>query len=272
MSDGAGSPGPSTNRQLERAVDACRPLLRRLVAERVFPGAALAVACSGAPDCVVGTTGALTYDPGSSSVTTETRYDLASVTKVVAACAVTMTLVADETLSLATPLSAVVPDWGGGAKDEVTVGHLLSHTSGLAAHEPFYLDRSGAEAVRRAVKASSLLAPPGSRCVYDLRIILLVEVLEAATNSNFATLVGARMLEPLALHETSFAPPAALRPSIAPTEDDSWRGTVVHGVVHDENAYAMDGIAPHAGLFSTAADVARIRSKPAGRCCSPSRG
>lgn len=111
MSDGAGSPGASTNGQLDRAVDACRPLLRRLVEERVFPGAALAVACSGALDCVVGTTGTLTYDPRSSAVTAETRYDLASVTKVVAACAVTMTLVADETLSLVTPVGAVVPDW-----------------------------------------------------------------------------------------------------------------------------------------------------------------
>lgn len=221
----------------------------------VFPGATLALASPN--DHAVVAVGTLAYEPEAPAVTPGTLYDLASVTKVVAALGVTISLVADGALSLDTPVRNLVAGWTGHGKSRVTVGHLLSHTSGLAAHEPFYLSCADRDAVQTAVKRLPLHSSPGSRCVYsDLGIILLGEAVEAAAQSDFATLVRARVLEPLGLNDTMFTPSAELRPQIAPTEDDGWRGDIVHGVVHDENAYAMGGVAPHAGLFSTAADVA----------------
>jgi CubicO group peptidase (beta-lactamase class C family) len=141
----------------------------------------------------------------------------------------------------------------------VTVGHLLSHTSGLPSSVRFYRELSGEEAIRAAVRSTPLVARPGTTCVYsDLGIILLGELLEAVAGQPFASLVRQRVLGPLGLADTLYAPPASELHRIAPTEDNAWRGGMVRGAVHDNNAFAMGGLAPHAGLFATAADVARL--------------
>ena len=243
---------------LSAAARACRPLLERLVDERVFPGAVAAVAADdGEP--AVAAVGALAYGDDADPVTPETLYDLASVTKLIAASGVAMTTVADGTITLQTRVGDLVADWSGDDKDRVTVGQLLSHTSGLPAHAPFYLECADGDSVRAAVRASPLVARPGERCIYsDLGFILLGEVLEGATRTPFEALVRERVLEPLGLEETMFVPSAEVRRRVAPTEDDAWRGEVMRGAVHDENAYAMGGVAPHAGLFATAGDVARF--------------
>jgi CubicO group peptidase (beta-lactamase class C family) len=104
-----------------------------------------------------------------------------------------------------------------------------------------------------------LVAEPGTKELYsDLGIILLGAILEQVAGAPLESFVAERVLEPLGMLDTRFRPDPALLPRIPPTERDEWRGRVVHGEVHDENAFAMGGIAPHAGLFSTAPDLARF--------------
>jgi CubicO group peptidase (beta-lactamase class C family) len=92
----------------------------------------------------------------------------------------------------------------------------------------------------------------------DLGLILLGEVLERVGGASLPGLAGTRVLEPLSMTSTMFRPPSSLRDRIAPTERDPWRGRVLRGEVHDENAFALGGVAPHAGLFGTASDLARF--------------
>jgi CubicO group peptidase (beta-lactamase class C family) len=98
---------------------------------------------------------------------------------------------------------------------------------------------------------------PRSKTVYsDLGILLLGEVLERVTGKGLEDLANEEVLGPLGMSDTRYRPPASLRSRIAPTEVDPWRGRLVHGEVHDENAFGLGGVAPHAGLFSTARDLA----------------
>jgi CubicO group peptidase (beta-lactamase class C family) len=141
----------------------------------------------------------------------------------------------------------------------VTVRHLLTHSSGLAATAPLYQEIQGRTSYRERIEAMDLTYPPGSRSVYsDLGIILLGEILEQASGRPFEDLVRERVLDPLGMRDTMFRPPAELRSQSAPTELDPWRGRMVQGEVHDENAFALGGVAPHAGLFATASDLARF--------------
>ena len=100
---------------------------------------------------------------------------------------------------------------------------------------------------------------PGRKSVYsDLGLILLGEILERVAGEALESFARERILEPLGMKDTRYRPAPALLPRIAPTERDPWRGRLVHGVVHDENAFALGGVAPHAGLFGTAPDLARF--------------
>jgi CubicO group peptidase (beta-lactamase class C family) len=101
--------------------------------------------------------------------------------------------------------------------------------------------------------------PPGTRSIYsDLGIILLGRILERQGGASLDEMARRRVFEPLGMGDTLYRPPVSLRPRIAPTERDPWRGRVLLGEVHDENAFALGGVAPHAGLFSTAGDLARF--------------
>jgi CubicO group peptidase (beta-lactamase class C family) len=98
--------------------------------------------------------------------------------------------------------------------------------------------------------------PPRSKMVYsDLGILLLGEILERVTGRDLEELARTEVLDPLGMDDAMYRPPDSLRSRIAPTEVDSWRGRLVHGEVHDENAFGLGGVAPHAGLFSTARDL-----------------
>ena len=100
---------------------------------------------------------------------------------------------------------------------------------------------------------------PGTKSVYsDLGIILLGDILERVGETPFEKMARQRVLEPLEMKDAQYRPPAELLPRIAPTENDPWRGRVVRGEVHDENAFALGGVAPHAGLFATARDLAHL--------------
>lgn len=225
---------------------------------RVFPGA---VAVVGKDDAVVHThaCGRLTYDTDAGPVVPDTIYDLASLTKVLVTTVAAMMLVDEGRLDVEAPVASHVPEFGGGSKDHVTLAHLLCHASGLPAWAPLYRDTAGRDAFVHRVAAFDLEREPGEASVYsDLGFILLGVALERILGEGLDAFAARRIFGPLGMSDTSYRPALALRPRIAPTEDDPWRGRLVHGEVQDENAYAMGGVAAHAGVFGTAADLSRF--------------
>jgi CubicO group peptidase (beta-lactamase class C family) len=225
---------------------------------RAFPGGVLAVGCSGRL-VHARPFGGLSYEPGAAGTALDTIYDLASLTKVVVTTTVAMMLVDEGKLDLDARVAAFFPRFTGGDKDRVTIRHLLTHSGGLDWWAPLYKEISGKAAYVERIVAMELKYEPGTKAVYsDLGIILLGDVLERLAAAPLEDLARRRIFEPLGMRDTSYRPPAALRPRIAPTEHDPWRGRVVHGEVHDENAFALGGVAPHAGLFSTAPDLCRF--------------
>jgi CubicO group peptidase (beta-lactamase class C family) len=134
---------------------------------------------------------------------------------------------------------------------------LLIHRGGLEAFAALFREFRGREAYLTQINARPLASEPGSRTVYsDWDMILLQLVMERITGKPLDELVRDELLTPLGMRNTHFNPPAQLLPRIAPTEVDTLRGGLVHGFVHDENAWAMGGVAGHAGLFSTVGDLA----------------
>ena len=188
-----------------------------------------------------------------------TIYDLASLTKVIGLTTATMFLVADGALDIEHPVVNYVPEFSGGDRSIVTVRHLLTHTSGLPAWVPLYLETTDAEDALRYIYDSELENPPGEHYSYsDLGVILLGKVVERVAKTSLDTFLKERPFQPLGMTSTQYRPPAEWQDRIAPTEDDSWRGRLLRGEVHDRNAFHLGGISGHAGLFSTAPDLARF--------------
>jgi len=191
-------------------------------------------------------------------------FDLASLTKVIATTPVAMRAVESGNLRLDYPVSEIVPEFAGEGRDGVTIRHLLTHTSGLPAYVEFYrefdaerITPAARERILERIFSASLEAAPGQRYAYsDLGIILLGEVLTRALGEPYWEYAEREIFAPLGMSDTQWNPPGELLQRIPPTEVDPWRGRLVRGEVHDENAYAMGGFSSHAGLFSSAHDLA----------------
>jgi CubicO group peptidase (beta-lactamase class C family) len=201
--------------------------------------------------------GTLGWSNNSAPVSVErTIYDLASLTKVVATTTAAMVLFDEGKLALDAPVRQYVPAFAGGGKDRVTVRHLLTHRSGLPAGRDLWRSASNSSEARRQVLETPIYCSPGACFEYsDLGADVLGFVVEAVSGQRLDRFVEERVFAPLGMSETGFRPDAALRERIAPTELTPPRGYPIRGEVHDENAYALGGIAGHAGLFSTAADL-----------------
>ena len=185
-----------------------------------------------------------------------TLYDLASLTKVIALTTVVQQLVEAGRLDLDSPASRYLPAFTGGGRDSVTLRQLLTHSSGLPPWRPLHLQSATRDEAMALVDTTALEASPGSRYAYsDLGAIVLTQVVERVTGLRLDTLVQQRLIEPLSLPEARFLPDTSGRFRIAPTEDDPWRGRILHGEVHDENASRLDGVSGHAGLFASARDL-----------------
>jgi len=187
-------------------------------------------------------------------------YDLASLTKVVVTTTVAMILYDEGRLDLEKKVQDYLPLFIGPGKDKVTVRHLLTHSSGIDWWAPLYEELKGRQEYLERIQAMDLVYEPGTEYKYsDLGMILLGEILSRVAGKPFDQVASERVFEPLGMTDTLYRPGADRLARIAPTEIDSeWRGRLVHGEVHDENAFALGGIAPHAGLFSTAHDLARF--------------
>lgn len=234
-------------------------VLEKAIAERAFPGAVLAVGKD--PALVhLKAFGRQSYQPAAPPVTPDTLYDLASLTKVIVTTTVAMMLVDEGKMDIDTPVSAFINGFRGGAKDRVTVAQLLTHSGGLKWWAPLYEELKGKDAYLQRIVAMDLDYEPGTKSVYsDLGVILLGEILERVAGESLEALAKRRIFTPLGMTDTGYRPPPALLTRIAPTEqDDKWRRRLLHGEVHDENAYALGGVAPHAGLFGTAPELARF--------------
>jgi CubicO group peptidase (beta-lactamase class C family) len=233
-------------------------LLGDAVERRIFPCSTIEV---GGRDGALWShaCGALTYDDGASPATLETVFDLASLTKVIATTTLVMRLVDTDAVRLDDPVSHWADDWRGADRASVTVADLLEHTSGLTAHLPFFRDHHGAREFEHDICTLPLEYTPRSSSVYsDLGFILLAFLASRAAQGAGLDDQFHQLAQTLGLGELRYRPPAAWRPRIAPTEVDAWRGRLLRGEVHDENGWALGGVAGHTGLFGTAPAVGRF--------------
>ena len=226
--------------------------------DSAFPGAVVAV---GYRDSVVllaavGHYGADDRRP----VTTETVYDLASLTKVIGLTTAAMMLVDSGKLDLDAPVQRYVPAFQGPNKERVMIRHLLTHSSGLPAWRPLYAESADREHALALVDTTPLMRQPGDTFVYsDLGAMVLAQAVQAVSGQRLDDFLAARLFGPLGMTSTRYLPPESWRSRIAPTENDTvFRHRLLRGEVHDENAGRLGGVSGHAGLFSTAPDLARF--------------
>lgn len=250
----------NTAAQNERFLKAFE-MLTTAVADRVFPACCIAVTLRG--ELVAHKAlGHFTYDASSPAVSTASIFDVASVTKVVATTAMAMILYQRGVLDLEAPVTAIVPEFAAddARRGAITLRMLLAHSSGLPAYEKLYLRAKTREELLRAALATELAADTGTRAEYsDIGFIILGVALERLADEPLDAFCQREVFGPLAMSHTTFKPAKELRESIPPTADDrSFRHRVIQGEVQDENASVLGGAAGHAGVFSTAEDLARF--------------
>ncbi len=263
----------------------------------VFPGAVLLVR-DGERAFYRRAYGLRSLEPTSTAMTEDTIFDVSSLTKAFATSVATMRLVAEGKVRLDDRVTRFFHNFGVYGKAPISFRHLLSHASGLRAWRPFFEDIRTAEQrgarlnflgteaakewVYQEIQREQLERPVGSRAVYsDVGFMLLGALVEEVSATPLGRHCETRIFRPLGLRRTTFVdldarrvrPLDPSRDPIAPTERCPWRKEVLCGVVHDDNAYAMGGIAGHAGLFSTADDLdtllTHLRDCWAGRAATP---
>jgi len=257
-----------TEAQLQPAFD----VIEAAIKDKAFPGATLAVGYRGKVS--LHAFGKQTYEAKSPNIAIDTIYDIASLTKVVATTTIVAKLAEGDfpvRLDLDANVERYLPEWVSGPQPEwrhrVTVRHLLTHTSGLPPFKEYWRTTSSEATAKRSTSKQDTLDKifvepldyePGTKEVYsDLGIILMAEIIERLTGQKLDTLAREYIFSPLAMSETMFKPPKKLWPEIAPTEiDNEYRHRLIQGEVHDENAAAIGGVSGHAGVFSTAPDLA----------------
>jgi uncharacterized protein YbbC (DUF1343 family) len=250
-------------------VDAARfddipPLVEQAIADKKLPGAVVVI---GRGDRVLWqkAIGHRAVEPSMEPMTLDTIFDLASLTKVVATTTSVMKLVEDGRIRLSDRVATYIPGFERYHKGGVTVRHLMTHTSGLRPDLDLADDWQGSDKAIELAIEEVPTAPPGEHFVYsDINYELLGEIVHRVSGETLDVFARKHIFEPLGMKDTMFLPPAALRPRIAPTEKctpfgwpcegpgTSW----LRGVVHDPTARRMGGVAGHAGLFSTGADLA----------------
>jgi beta-N-acetylhexosaminidase len=238
-------------------------VVEKAIKDKATPGATLAVGFRG--KVAIHAFGKLSYDAKSPAVKPTTMYDIASLTKVVA----TTTLVAKLAegdfavpLDLDAKIERYLPEWASGPQPEwrhrVTVRHLLTHTSGLPPFKEYWRTSKSKQDTLTKIFAEPLEYEPGTKEVYsDLGIILMAEIIERLTGRKLDDLANSFIFSPLGMKDSMYKPPKKLWLTIAPTEiDNNYRHRLIQGEVHDENAFAIGGVSGHAGVFSTAPDLA----------------
>ena len=220
------------------------------------PGGSLAVGRFGRLVHIAGY-GRLDTAIASAPVDSNTIYDMASLTKVIATTTAAMILEEQGLLDLDRTVASYLPELNAPDKAAITMRMVVSHRGGFEAFAPLFRTFRGREQYLQQINQRPLKSTPGTETVYsDWDMILTQLVIEKITGTPLDRFVHDKIFGPLGMKNTMYTPPAELRARIAPTEIDTLRGGLVWGKVHDENADAMGGVAGHAGLFSSASDLA----------------
>jgi beta-N-acetylhexosaminidase len=234
-------------------------MLKHAVDGKTFPGGVLAIGLR--DQLLLHPFGTLSYAKNSPRVREDTVYDAASLTKPVVTSTAAMILVERGLLDRNAPISRYLPEWNRGSqpdwRSKATIQELLEHSAGLPAHKDYFLTAKNRQAVLASIFAEPLEYQPGTKIVYsDLGFILLGNIVERLTGFSLDQFAENEIFQPLGMKDSLFNPPAAIKNRIAPTEfDSSFRKRLLRGEVDDSNAYAMNGVAGHAGLFTTAGDL-----------------
>jgi CubicO group peptidase (beta-lactamase class C family) len=232
-------------------------IVKTSIEEAVAPGVAIAVGRNGHIAYMKGYGYIDWNQPGSPAVDTNTLYDLASLTKVIATTTVAMILEEGGQLDISRTVASYLPEFNSPEKAQITVKQILTHSGGLEAGANIFSSARGREQYLYQINARPLEYTPGTNMIYsDWDMILLQLVMERITGKTLDVLANEKIFRPLGMTDTQYQPPISLRPRIAPTQVDDARGGLLWGTVHDENAWAIGGVAGHAGLFSTARDLA----------------
>ena len=230
--------------------------LKRAVAQSKAPGAAACVGRAGGGVLFSGVEGMRQIMPSADAATEDTLYDLASLTKQISTTTSVMLLHEDGKLDLDQNVSAFLPVPG---LEQYTLRQCITHTAGLAPFKPWHTEIHSPEEIVQRIAALPPSSAPGTRRVYsDLGFILLAEVVKQAAREPIDRFIARRVFTPLGMTRTTFNPGPDLRKDCAATENCPWRKRVLKGEVHDERAFAMGGVAGHAGLFGTAPDLGRF--------------
>lgn len=234
-------------------------LMNGAVKDKVFPGGVLLV---GHRNRIVYNKafGRFTYDKNSPEVTTNSVFDLASVSKVLGTTSAAMILYQEGLLELDYPVKNYLPEFGRNGKESITIRNLLTHTSGLPAFRPFHTEGVDSAGIIDFIMNCSPDFAPGSDFIYsDLGMITMQKVIEKITGMPLNRFLKIRVFDKLQMYNTFYNPAPELRKNIVPTEvDNYWRHRLVQGTVHDETADILGGVAGHAGLFSTSGDIAKL--------------
>ena len=195
--------------------------------------------------------------PSPEAMTVDTVFDLASLTKVVATATSLMVLAEHGRLRLGDPVARYIPEFGESGKKNITIEHLLVHRSGLMPDNDISDYSEGPEHAFANIWKLPPIAETGSRFIYsDVNYIVLGELVKRVSGMPLDVFASENIYKPLGMRDTGFKPAEALKPRIAPTEqrgsDEHW----MRGEVHDPRAFALGGVSGHAGLFSTASDLA----------------
>ncbi|MBU0558838.1 MAG: serine hydrolase [Bacteroidetes bacterium] len=234
-------------------------LMKKAVADSVFPGG---VVLAGHRKRVIYNKafGNYTYDASSTKVTTESIFDMASVSKVAATTSAAMMLFDEGKIKLGDKVVSFLPEFGNNGKEKITIQNLLVHNSGLPAFKRYYVMVNTKKEIIDDIMNTKLDFEPGSDYTYsDLGMITLQQIIEKVSNKSLDKFLSERLFTPLGMTRTMYNPPAKLIKDCVPTEvDNYWRQRLVQGTVHDENASMLGGVAGHAGLFSTSGDLAKL--------------
>jgi beta-N-acetylhexosaminidase len=238
-------------------------VIEKAIGDRAFPGVTLAVGYRGRLS--VHAFGKQKYEAKSPAINADTMYDIASLTKVVVTTTLVEKLVEGDfpsPLHLDAPIERYLPEWANGPQPEwrhkVTVRHLMTHTSGLPPFKEYWRTSTSKQETLSRIFAEPLEYEPGTKVVYsDLGIILMAEIIQRLTGKPLDMLANDNIFGLLGMKHSMYNPPKAIWAEIAPTEFDSQlRHRMLQGEVHDENAFAIGGVSGHAGVFSTAGDLA----------------
>ncbi len=265
---------PSRSDQQTRFAEAYA-VLRQAIADRAFPGCTFGLLARGQV-LLHDALGRFTYDQTSPSVDPATRYDVASLTKVVSTTAAAMLLYQRGLIELDMPLGELLPGFVIGRDlhehaRRVTLRHLLAHSSGLPGYVPLFHVANTPFALLRALLQLPIHAEPGTNAEYsDPGFILLGKALETILRQELAPWVRREIFDTLGMNATGYCPAPAAREHIPPTEEDElFRQRRIQGEVQDEHAYLLKGAAGHAGLFSNVPDLLQFAAAILDRGDSP---